>query len=326
MFTKGFILSSALLSFLIGTQPSLADQSGALGQAVSEALYSFESDESGFNTKTYFYDNGEQVIVFDSQFTEAIAQDFLRYIQSVTQNPITHVILTHPNPDKFNGLSVFKKLGAKVIASEKTAEAMPEVHAYKKYYFVNIAGMFTDETYPKLESVDQTFNAEFDLTLQNGEVINLQEFAKPGVSGNQTVAYIPKANSLVVGDLVHSKAHAWLEGGIVNGQPSPTLEKWIEILSDLKGMYEELNPLVLGGRGENSRLLVSIPEQISYLQSADSLVSAYILSVSDRSELQGEQAQKHYSEIQLQFERKFPDYKLPYMIGYGIYGLVNSKL
>lgn len=291
-------------------------------------FYTFTSDSNGFDTNNFFYDNGEEVVVFDSQFTPALAQQAIAYIQTKTKNPITYIIITHPNPDKFNAMSVYQQLGAKVIASRQTVGAMSEVHEYKKYYFVNVAKMFTEETYPTLGTVDTIFDQTFDLTLKNGEIISLQELHHSGVSSNQTIAYIPKRSALIVGDLVHYKIHAWLEGGIVNGKPMPMLNNWINALEEVKTIFSN-DPaiMVYGGRGEPVNLPTAIITQINYLKKADDIVKQYIQNLGEnKTELQGNMAQTHYANLQHEFEKTWPDYKLSYMIGYSIYGLVNSKL
>ncbi len=113
-----------------------------------------------------------------------------------------------------------------MIASEATAAAMPGVHDYKRAFFVG-AGMFTEATYPALGEVDETFSGEMTLDLDEGKTVELSELSEPGVSSTQTVAFIPEMDALVVGDLVHHNLHAWLEGGIVAGQATPTLDGWI---------------------------------------------------------------------------------------------------
>jgi glyoxylase-like metal-dependent hydrolase (beta-lactamase superfamily II) len=196
---------------------TLATKAQASNQAnLKGEIYVFESDGNGFNTKTVFYDTGKEVIAFDAQFTTGYAEQAIAFLKSKTLHPITHLIITHPNPDKFNGAPAFQKIGAKVIASKATLEAMTGVHDYKKYYFVQIAKSFTDATYPALARVDQTFAGKLELKLEGG-LIHLRELSQPGISSTQTVAYLPKQQALIVGDLVHQKAHAWLEGGIVGG-------------------------------------------------------------------------------------------------------------
>ena len=36
-------------------------------------LYTFDSGEAGFFTKTYFYDTGQEVVAVDAQFTPELA-------------------------------------------------------------------------------------------------------------------------------------------------------------------------------------------------------------------------------------------------------------
>lgn len=279
-------------------------------------ITNFESDANGFNTKNFFYDNGKEVVVVDTQFTTGLAEQSIKFIQSQTKSPIKFVIITHPNPDKFNGMSAFQKLGAKVIASKASAEDMPGVHAYKKYFFVNMAKMFTEETYPALSKPDITFDKSYTLTLSNGEKIELTETNKAAISSNQTLVSIPSEKALIVGDLVHHKAHAWLEGGIVNGNPKPEIKGWIETLKGLKKNFSK-DTVVFGGRGESAKLETSVNDQVNYLEKLDAIVTAQVKKAG--------KGQEQFTVIQAQAEKAFPDYKLGYMIQYGVYGLVNSK-
>jgi glyoxylase-like metal-dependent hydrolase (beta-lactamase superfamily II) len=147
----------------------------------SVRLEEFQSDSSGFDTKSYFLDTGKEVVVFDAQFTPALADKLIQKIRQTTKNPITHVIVTHPNPDKFGGLSQFAALGATIVSSEKTKIAMPEVQSYKKFFFVTVAKMFKEAEYPTLVLPNETFKENLDLKL-NGIELNLKEIGSPGVS------------------------------------------------------------------------------------------------------------------------------------------------
>jgi glyoxylase-like metal-dependent hydrolase (beta-lactamase superfamily II) len=328
---NNFMVAAVALTSMVSTGCSAAQVKGDRSMTSANnshgQIYSFESDGNGFNTKTYFYDNGEEVVVFDTQFTPDTAKKSIEFLRTKTPNPITYIVITHPNPDKFNGMRVFQEQGAKVISSRATSDSMKGVHEYKKYYFVNMAKMFTEDTYPKLSQVDVVFDQSYDLRLKNGEVIALLELSNPGVSSNQTVASISSENALVVGDLVHHHAHAWLEGGIVNGKPIPTLKGWIADLNEMQTYFKTTNPIVYGGRGEVVKLDQAVTTQISYLKKADLIVEQYISNLAEKkSELQGDKADQHYAALQAQFEKEFSTYSLGYMIQYGVYGLLNSKL
>ncbi len=296
----------------------------ATGAASAGTLGSFTSDVNGFDTHTYYYDDGQEVTVFDTQFVPALTQAMLDKIASETDSPVTRLVITHPNPDKFNGIALLHAIGATSIASASTAEAMIEADAYKRYYWVEIAGAFTNETYPKIEEVQQTFDGELVIELATGETITLFELENGGVSTTQTVARIDATGDLIVGDLVHHDAHAWLEGGILNGAPAPDLEAWKAALRELPA----LGTTVYGGRGTAGVPVADAVEgQIAYLDGMSTLVDAYIAELGPRKdELLGENAAEHYAELQRRAAEAFPDRSLDYLIGYGIYGLVNSRL
>lgn len=289
-------------------------------------MIEFKSGPNGFDTRTFFYEGQNEVIAFDSQFTPELAKQSIEYLRKFTNKPITWLVITHPNPDKFNGASVFKAEGARILSSQATANSIPGVHAYKEYYFVEMAKMFKKGEYPQPIAVDQTFVGQMDLVLRGGERIQLRELSQPGVSATQTVAHIASINSLVVGDLVHHKAHAWLEGGIVNGKPTPTIEGWIADLKELASLYAQ-DTLVYGGRGTTANLRLSVTEQIKYLQNARSLVRKELKSLGAKAqEFSGPNAGELYKALTKKFQSQFPNYDLAYMIEYGSYGLVQAEL
>ncbi len=304
----------------MATALTLAASPAAAGQ-----LGVFQSDANGFETRTYWYDDGREITVFDTQFVPQLTDAMVAAIRKSSDRPITRVVVTHPNPDKFNGLSVLHKLGATSMASKATADAMAGVDAYKRYFWVKIAKTFTAETYPAFEAVKQTFTGKSTITLASGETITLFELKNPGVSATQSVARIDATGDLIVGDLVHHGAHAWLEGGIVEGKPRPDIKGWIAALDELKVLGGKT---VRGGRGEDAPVEAAATSQQAYLRAIDALVTEYIsgLGAAKVELADPAKASKHYTAIQELATARFPDRKLGYLIGYGIYGLMNSKL
>lgn len=303
------------------TDPSDAVPGAHLPEAQA-AIGTFTSDAGGFDTHSFWLDTGHEVVVFDAQFTEDLARKLIAEIRAKTQSPIRYVVVTHPNPDKFNGAGPFQALGAKVVASESTAKAIPGVHAYKKYYFVNLAKMFTDATYPPQAKIDVSFEGDLDLPLEGGFKIKLHELAHGGVSSTQTVAFIPTLNSLIVGDLVHHKAHAWLEGGIVDGKPLPDLASWKLSLDELLA-YE--NATVYGGRGEPAKVAEAVKAERAYLDQMRAIVTKYVADLgAAKAELSGPKAGEHHKKIAALAAQAFPDCALSYLIEYGVYGLVDQ--
>ena len=304
---------------------AMATLAATLASAQAGTLGVFQSDANGFDTRTYWYDDGREVTVFDTQFVPALTEAMVAKIKASTTNPITRVVVTHPNPDKFNGLNVLHALGATSIASKATAAAMPGVHAYKEYFWVNIAKAFTKETYPKLEAVKETFEGQTAIKLKSGETITLIELKHSGVSTTQTVARIDATGDLIVGDLVHHNAHSWFEGGIANGTPKPDIAAWNAAVGELQALGGRI---VHGGRGDDAPVADAIAGQQAYLKAMDALVADYVKALGSRAgELKDAgKAQAHYKTLQAKAEAAFPARKLSYLIGYGIYGLANSKL
>jgi glyoxylase-like metal-dependent hydrolase (beta-lactamase superfamily II) len=298
-------------------------------QACAGKLGVFTSDANGFDTHTFYYDDGHEVTLIDTQFVPALTLRMVEQVKNETSSPITRVIVTHPNPDKFNGLAYLHTLGVESISSRAAAEAMPGVHAYKKYYFVNIAKMFTDETYPKFENIKTTFTGQTQIRLKSGETLSLIELKNPGVTSKQVVLRIDKTGDLLVGDLVHHKAHAWLEGAIMNGRPHADLSKWAAAVDELPALAKgKPDAKVYGGRGEFVSVAQAVKAQRAYLNKANALVDDYIATLGKRkAELTDPGMSKTYhEELERRFAQAFPDYALSYMIKHSVYGLIGTKL
>jgi len=319
------LASSFALSLLACTAAPSSEGAEAEANVLDRpAIATFTSDSAGFDTHSHYVDTGSEVVVFDAQFTEAQARALLARIREETRSRIAYVVVTHPNPDKFNGAEVFRREGAKVVASKRTAAALPGVHAYKKAYFTQVAKSFTEARYPSLATVDVTFEGTYRLPVK-GLTIELVELEGAGVSSTQTVAWLPEVKALVVGDLVHGRAHAWLEGGIVDGAPRPDVAAWRRSLGELARFR---GARVYGGRGEALELDAAIREQTAYLTEADTIVARYVAELGPRtSELSDSvKSGAHWKAITARLVDRFPTYALPYMVEYGVYGLALSKV
>lgn len=304
------------------TQPAASATSPALTSDADGhgTLATFTSDTAGFDTHSFWLDTGREVVVFDAQFTQELATKLIAEIHARTKSPIRYVVVTHPNPDKFNGAPAFQAAGAKVVASESTAKAIAGVHAYKKHYFVNVAKSFTEATYPAQATVDVTFRGDLELPLDGTTKVKLHELAHAGVSSTQTVAFVPQQNALVVGDLVHHDAHAWLEGGIVDGKPTPDLAAWKEALNELLSYP---GATVYGGRGKPATVATAVKAEQAYLDRMDAVIAKYVADLGPaKSELSGPKAGEHAKAITALATKAFPDHALPYLVEYGSYGLV----
>jgi hypothetical protein len=190
---------------------------------------------------------------------------------------------------------------------------------------VKVAKAFTDETYPKVEPLQTKFEKRKAIRLKSGETLTLIELAQPGVSSTQTVVCIDKTGDLVVGDLVHTRNHAWLEGGIVGGKATFNLAGWKADLAELPKLG---TGRVYGGRGQFVSVKQAVAEQTAYLDQANSIVSAYVdqLGASSAALVDPALQATHHKALQAEFVKVFPDYAMPDLVGYSVYGLLQSKV
>lgn len=173
--------------------------------------------------------------------------------------------------------------------------------------------------------MDRTFEGSWELPLAGDARVVLRELENAGVASTQTVAYLPKQETLLVGDLVHHEAHAWLEGGIVDGAPAPSLTAWIAALDELARFPPRTT--VRGGRGTAALLGEAVASQQGYLMAMGDLVRAYLLELGPRrEELRGPEAGAHFAELARRAGEAYPERDLTYLVEYGVYGLVLALL
>lgn len=296
-----------------------APASETLSDETAPVVHRWQSSDSGFHTNSWWLDTGAEVVVFDAQFTPELAEALVADIQAATDSPITTLVITHPNPDKFNGAPVFQELGATVVASAATVAAMPGVHAYKEAYFTGV-GMFEAGAYPALPTVDQTFETALTVELEGTDLpLELSVLDHGGVTTTQTVARI--GDEVFVGDLVAEQTHAWLEGGIVDGAARPDLGAWSAALDETLALVGP-DAVIHPGRGAAASAGVVLPAQRDYLADAEEIVRAVLAEEADPvATLSGEQAGAVYGRITERLAAAHPGHAHSYLVTYGVYGL-----
>ena len=295
--------------------------------AIAGILGVYTSNAKGFDTHTFYYDDGKEVTLIDTQFVPSLTAAMVEEIKRKTSSPITRVIVTHANPDKFNGLPYLHRMGVESITSAAVASDMPLVHVYKENFWVNGAKAFKPGTYPGFEPVRTTFSKKMTIALKSGETITLYELKHSGVANKQVVVRIDQTGDLIVGDLVHTKAHLWLEGGLVDGKPRANLQDWSAAVGELSAIAgAKPNARVYGGRGDFVLVKDAVREEQLYLSKAQAVVVNYVGELGARKAELSDPAKQgaHHKELEKRFSLAFPDYKLPYMVGYSVYGLLGS--
>jgi cyclase len=137
--------------------------------------------QGGSGANTGFIIGTDGVIIIDAKQTADAAKDVLTEIAKLTPKPVTHIILTHSNPDHVKGLSGYPK-GLTIIAQEnckqEIEELYPDLHDY-----------FPTRTVKKKESLKI-----------DGVRLELFHFAPAHTSGD-LVVYLPDQKIAFVGDL-----------------------------------------------------------------------------------------------------------------------------
>lgn len=83
-----------------------------------EGVAGIPTENQGFISNAGVIVTGQGVIVFDALGTPSLAELLVRKIRAVTDEPITHVIVSHYHADHVYGLQVFAERGATIWAAQ----------------------------------------------------------------------------------------------------------------------------------------------------------------------------------------------------------------
>src|SRR5947207_2963139 len=178
------------------SQADLADKKISFDK-LSEHAYAYTA-EGDPNTGIIVGDNA--VLVADTQATPVMAQDVIRRIREVTDQPIRYVVLTHYHAVRVLGASAY---GAQeVIASQDTYDLIVERgEADMKSEIERFPRLFRAvESVPGLTWPTLTFKGEMTLWLGTLEV-KLMQLGRGHTKGD-TVVWLPRERIMLSGDLV----------------------------------------------------------------------------------------------------------------------------
>ena len=178
------------------SQADLAEKKVSFDE-LSEHAYAYTA-EGDPNTGIIVGDNA--VLVADTQATPVMAQDVIRRIRQVTDQPIKYVVLTHYHAVRVLGASAY---GAEhIIASEDTRDLIVERGAADmKSEIERFPRLFQAvESVPGLTWPTLTFRGEMTLWLGSLEV-KLMQLGRGHTKGD-TVVWLPSERIMLSGDLV----------------------------------------------------------------------------------------------------------------------------
>ena len=140
------------------------------------------------------------VVVVDSLGSPALASRLMAEIRKVTDQPVTHVIVTHYHADHVYGLQIFKAAGARILAEIAGRESISSETALKRLQDSRqtLAPWVDDKT--RLVPADEWIDRPTTLTV-GGVKIDIQPVG-PAHTAEDLVVYLPQDKVLLAGDLV----------------------------------------------------------------------------------------------------------------------------
>jgi glyoxylase-like metal-dependent hydrolase (beta-lactamase superfamily II) len=169
---------------------------------IGKDIYAFTA-QGDPNTGVVVGDDG--VLIVDAQATPAMAQAVIERVRSVTDKPITHVLLSHYHAVRVLGASAYKD-AKMIIASDATRDLIVE---RGKQDMASEIGRFPrlfqgKETIPGLTWPTMTFKGEISIWLGKREV----RISQPGRghTAGDTIAWVPDSDVMFSGDLAEYKS------------------------------------------------------------------------------------------------------------------------
>lgn len=178
----------------------------------------------GYRMNMAFVVGTNAVAVLETGYTEAMAQEMLAHIATITKLPIKYAVNSNSQPDRFFGNEVFRKAGALVIAHEKEAARMAASGGDLAGSIERNLGLASGSVTPP-RAPDRSINQDTRLDLGGIEVV-LRHFGA-GHTPAPLVAHVPADNVVYAGDILYSgRLPAIIPGGNV--------KSWIETFDALK--------------------------------------------------------------------------------------------
>ena len=186
---------------------------------IGEGLYAFTA-EGDPNSGVVVGDDG--VMIVEAQATPRLARKVIDCVRSVTDKPITHLVLTHYHAVRVLGASAY---GAGQVVMGETARAMVAERGQEDWdsEFARFPRLFQGhEEIPGLTWPTTTFNDRMTVYLGRRRV-DLMHLGRAHTAGD-IVAFVPDAGVMFTGDIVEYRSACYCGDGHFHDWPA-TLER-----------------------------------------------------------------------------------------------------
>ena len=231
-------------------------------------VHVYSSPDYALDVNSLYALTAAGVVVVDSQLLPRHAERVLHDIRARTDAPIRYVTNSHHHPDHVFGNPTFLEQGAELVSSYFTAR-MIDGSAFWYLMFLNgVWGGHLPQGYAVPRS---TFVRSRELWLGD-TAVQLFEFTDSttvaGESVDVTMAWLPKAKVLHVGDVLWPGSHTFFADGT-------SLPDWFVQLDHLRELVNELGPkVIVPGHGAPGDVGM-IDAQERYLRAIAAMVEDY---------------------------------------------------
>lgn len=181
---------------------------------VGEGLYAFTA-EGDPNTGVIIGD--ESVMIVEAQATPRLARKVIECVRSVTDKPISHVVLTHYHAVRVLGASAY---GAREIIMSDVAAAMVEERGQEDWdsEFSRFPRLFQGhEEIPGLTRPTTTFSEAMTVYLGKRRV-DMMKLGRAHTAGD-AVIWVPDQEVMFTGDIVEYHSACYCGDGHFNDWP-----------------------------------------------------------------------------------------------------------
>lgn len=197
--------------------------------ALKGSLYIAE-DSHYAKTNYVVYVGAKSVTVVGGGWSPETAELLAREIRKIADKPIENVIIPDHDPEYAGGIAYWKRIGAKVVATETTERALktewPKATEFARKHF---------PTYPNvpLELPTNIYQKDFDL--ENGDIRAF--YLGPSHNADDIFVYFPKEKVLYAGSILKEQ---------LGNLASANLTEYPRTLDKLQELHLKIDNVISG--------------------------------------------------------------------------------